>query len=54
VAIREISQMTRGIPSISEAEKAYARKLIDALRTSGRMINHHLARAPTGVPYAKK
>lgn len=53
VAVREISQVNRGIPSRSETEKTYARKLIDALRTSGRMINHHLARAPEGDPYAK-
>jgi len=40
IAVREVAG--RSPKTEIEAEKAYARRLIDALRTHGRMIAHHL------------
>lgn len=47
VAVREISRTSRKSP-VAEVERAYARRLIDAIRTHGRMITHHLAKANGG------
>lgn len=45
VVVREVNKVSRGsLVTEADAEKAYARKLIDAMRTHGRMINHHLAK----------
>jgi len=47
VAVREVSRTSQKNRLVAEVERAYARRLIDALRTHGRMITHHLAK-PNG------
>jgi len=47
VAVREINRSSQKTHR-AEVERAYARRLIDAIRTHGRMITHHLAKANGG------